>query len=136
MSYQKFFKHKITLFFLLFIFVGLSVRAYINDPAQDNIFPEFTKPYKVVHVFLEAVKRGELIVFEYTLMPDMIIPERVDYSYILNSPTPTITIYSSLIKPMVLPQFEGLVIHGVSASMDDAGVIIETKAHVQSFNDN
>lgn len=135
MSYKIFLKYKVTLFFFALVFIGFYVRAHITGPAQEKIVPVFTKPYEVVRIFLEAVKRGELIVFEYTLTPEMVIPERVDYSYKLDSPTPTITIYSSMIKPMVFPQFQDLAIYGVSASMDAEGVIFETKAHVQSLDD-
>ena len=135
MYYQKFLRHKIVLMFALStFFVGWYVYAHhMIDPEQENSTLGFLQPFEVVHVFMEAVKRGELIVFNNVLTPEMIVPEKVDYSFQLASPTaPVINIYSSLVKSMTLPELEGLEIQGVSATLDAEGNIVETRAHVQT----
>lgn len=137
MYYQQFMKHKVVLLFALLIFAGWYVYAHhIVGTEEKKAVSGFTQPFEVVHIFMEAVKRGELIVFDYVLTPDMIVPEQVDYSYRLDTPaTPVINVYSRLANPLVLPEAGGFDIHGVSAMLDTAGHIIETRAHVQSAAD-
>jgi hypothetical protein len=133
MPWWKVQKHKPIIFFpLLLVLAGVSVWAHLVGPESPGTAHKFSQPFEVVHDFMESVKRGELKAFDITLTPEMINPERVDYSFQLESSSYCIIIYSSLVKPISSPQLEGVMIHGISAVVDKDGTIIETRVHVQA----
>jgi len=91
--------------------------------------PEIEAPDPLVERYLEAVDRGELQVFDQTLVRSMIVPARVEYVYDLFSRTTRIVVYSNLKAPIPVPGQPGCQILGVSALMED-GHITEVKSHI------
>ncbi len=57
----------------------------------------------MVGAFLEAVDRGEFVVFGRKLDRSMITPARVEYVYELDSRVPIIRIYSHLNRGLSVP---------------------------------
>ena len=104
--------------------------AYIIERPPAPMKQQLHEPHKVVELYLKAVSRGELIVFERKLDRSMLIPVRVEYVYELNSAMPTVKVYSELKEPMSVPVLENSRIRGVSAIVDADGHIIETGAHI------
>jgi len=125
-------KIKYGVLFSALIAVGYSLSTYANilEQSQDAIKTEFHKPHKIIEIFYEAVKRGELIVFEQKLNKSMITPIRVEYVYELNGAVPTVKIYSEIKKLISIPLHEGIKFRGVSTILDSSGNIIEIRAHV------
>lgn len=97
--------------------LGLT-RSLLHDPLQ------------ITELFLQAVDRGELKVFEYTLDQSMIVPARVEYLYDLESGSSEIIVYSDLKQPLPVPGHDDCYLGGVSASLDRNGTIIETLGHI------
>ncbi|MDT8403578.1 hypothetical protein [Sulfuriflexus sp.] len=100
----------------------------VPRPAESG----FYAPYKIINVFLRAVNRGELIIFDQILDESMLIPLRVEYIYELDSNNQSVKVYSELMQPLPLPVPSGqtLIFHGVSAVLNAKGHIIEVEAHV------
>ena len=92
------------------------------------LYPE-VNVIEVFNIFLQAVDRGQLKLFDKTLSRDMVEPKRVEYVYTPETPYPMIKIYSALKDPMPLPTMPDANIIGVSGVMDASGNIIETTAH-------
>lgn len=132
MAWPKVLKPKRLLIIFVLASAVLSVWAHLNESGLPDTAHKIRQPLAVVHEFMEAVNRGELIAFEITLTPDMITPERVDYSYALNSSTYSTMVYSSLKKPIPTKQLTGMEIYGISAVLNKDGVIIETRVHVRA----
>ena len=84
---------------------------------------------EVFNIFLDAVDRGQLILFEQSLSRDKVMPIRVEYVYTAEVPYPIVKVYSELKNPMPLPSMPDAKIVGVSSVMDSYGNIIETTAH-------
>ena len=84
---------------------------------------------EVFNIFLLAVDRGQLQLFEASLSRDMVMPVRVEYVYTAELPYPMVKVYSELKKPMPIPSMPEASIIGVSGVMDLSGNIIETTAH-------
>lgn len=123
---------KIALF--TFILIGIAASnpafAHVTGLAPDPVQHVFDEPREVVKIYLKAVERGELIVFDQPLDPSMISPVRVEYVYELDVARPRVKVYSELRQPMPVPGQEDCRIHGVGAVLDTDGTIIETEAHV------
>ena len=84
---------------------------------------------EVFNIFLHAVDRGQLKLFDKTLSRDMLKPLRVEYVYTSETPYPMVKVYSVLKEPMPLPSMPDANIIGVSGVMDASGNIVETTAH-------
>ena len=123
-------------FFALFVFVIVSIGsnfafAHVLERPPGPIKPEFKEPHKVIEIYLNAVSRGELTVLDQTLDKSMLIPIRVEYVYDLNSAIPRVKVYSELKQPIPIPVQDSLKLHGISASLDAYGHIIEIEAHIR-----
>lgn len=104
--------------------------AHVLDRPPNYTSPNLKEPHDVVSVFLIAVDRKELIVFDLVFDRDMIKPSRVEYVYELDSPIPTIKVYSELKQAISVPHHEDCEIRGISAVVSADGRIIESTAHV------
>jgi hypothetical protein len=109
---------------------GTGTFAHVVEGPLDQIRPQFHSPHEVVEIFLRAVGRGELVVFDRKLNESMLIPVSVEYVYELTSATPRVKVYSKLKQPMPVPGQESCKLRGVSAILDAEGRIIETEAHI------
>ena len=118
-------------FVLIFFAAAYSpASAHVPNMPQGFVEHQFDQPRKVVEVFLEAVDRGELLVFDQVLDRSMIVPFQVEYIYQLDSSIPQISIFSKLKQPIPIPYADGCEVRAVSAIMDNAGIIIEAVVHV------
>jgi hypothetical protein len=91
--------------------------------------PRINDPSSLVQRYLQAVDRGELVVFGHVLDRSMIVPVRVEYIYELSSQTTRIRVYSNLTEPLPVPGQTDCRILGVSAVMED-GSITEIESHI------
>jgi len=116
---------------LLMLFLSSTYSyGYVVEEQPGIIKPVFHEPQEVVEIYLKAVSRGELIVFDSKLSKAMLIPLNVEYVYELNSAIPRIKVYSKLKQPMSVPGQQGCNLRAVSSTLDDDGHIIETEAHI------
>jgi hypothetical protein len=104
--------------------------ARVAEQPSCPVEQAFYAPYKIIEVFLRAVNRGELVVFEQTLDESMLIPVRVEYVYELGSTNQRVKVYSELVQPLPVPARESIQFRGVSAILNAEGHIIEVEAHV------
>ena len=104
---------------------SVQVPEYLLDSKR----PKIDDPDKLVHGFLDAVDRGELIIFGRRLARSMIIPVHVEYVYELASRVTRVKIYSNLKEPMSVPGRGDCQVLSVSVVMAD-GKIIEIESHV------
>ena len=104
--------------------------AHVLEGSPGSIKPDFSGPHEVVNIYLKAVSRGELIVFDQKLDKSMITPIRVEHVYDINSATSSVIVYSELKQPIPVPIQENCSVRGVSATLDTDGHIIEVKAHI------
>ncbi|HYA37751.1 MAG TPA: hypothetical protein VEI74_05715 [Candidatus Methylomirabilis sp.] len=88
-------------------------------------------PRLVVDVFLEAVDRGELIVFKKRISRSMLEPERVEYIYALDDHAPTVKVFSALKKPFPFPDMPEVLVEGITGALDWNGHITESTVHCQ-----
>jgi hypothetical protein len=91
---------------------------------------KFADPHAVVEVFIKAVNRGELVVFNRKIEESMLIPVRVEYAYELDSAIPTVKVYSKLKNPMSVPGHENCKVHSISVTLDENGGIVKIESHV------
>jgi hypothetical protein len=103
--------------------IDMPLRAI--DPGQ----PLVRDPYRVVDAFLEAVDRGELVVFGHVIGREMLTPTQVDHAYDLATRTTVLRIHAELREPIELPGAAGYRIRCISAEMKD-GRIGEVESHV------
>ena len=122
-----------SIFLVLFLLAATlnSGQAAVNVPGHlvDPERPSFDDPDNLVQGYLEAVDRGELMVFGRRLDRAMLIPNRVEYVYELSSRTIRIRIHSNLKEPMPVPNHPDCKVRSVSAVIE-GGNIIETESHV------
>lgn len=106
--------------------------GYVEEKQPGRIKPGFHEPQAVVELYLKAVARGELVVFDKVLTGSLLVPVSVQYVYELDNAIPKIKVYSKLKQPMQVPGQLGCELRSVSAIIDAAGHIIETEAHIWS----
>lgn len=106
--------------------------ALVVEGSPGAIKPDFSGPHEVVNIYLKAVSRGELIVFDQKLDESMITPVRVEHVYDINSAISSVIVYSELKQPIPVPIQENCSVRGVSATLDSDGHIIEIKVHIWS----
>ena len=94
-----------------------------------HVTPRVEDPDDLVQRYLEAVDRGELVIFGQTLGRSMIVPARVEYAYELSSRTTRIKVFSNLKEPLPVPGQSDCRILGVGAAMED-GHITEIESHI------
>ena len=91
--------------------------------------PRIEDPDSLVHRYLQAVDRGELVIFGRKLDRSMIVPIRIEYVYELSSRTTRIKVHSNLKAPLPVPGQRDCQVLTVSAVMAD-GHISEIESHV------
>ena len=112
-------------------FVGSNYTfAHVLEISPGPVKRDFAEPHEIVNIFLKAVSRGELIVFDQKLDESMITPVRVEHVYDIMSAISSVTVYSELKQPMPVPAQVSCSVRGVSATLDADGHIIEVKAHI------
>jgi hypothetical protein len=87
--------------------------------------------YQVLHLFMLAVDRGELILFDEVLTRQDIDPATVSLVLDIRRNQQTIEIYADLKRPLPCPIDDNFLIIGVTATLDGYNRIIETTAHVK-----
>lgn len=124
---------------LIYIAVLLFASSIIN--ASINVSPELiiksvpqpqNKFEEVVEIFLIAVDRGELVVFDKTITRSMLDPIQVKYVYTSDVEDPTISVYSFLLQPLKIPGVDDCTAGGIEAILDIDGSIIDSSIHIQS----
>jgi hypothetical protein len=88
-------------------------------------------PRRVVQIFLQAVDRGELVVFGEPLTRADIDPQSVDYSFTLGRRLPRILIHSRLEAPFPLPGAPGVRVTAVTGELTADGRILESTLHCE-----
>jgi len=128
------FKMKTIFLGLIFSLIGSamsgSTYAHVTGISPHPVEHEFDEPREIVRLYLKAVERGELVVFDQTLDASLLIPVRVEYVYELNNAIPRVKVYAEFKQPMSVPGQTDCQARGVSAVLDDAGSIVEIEIHV------
>ncbi len=95
-------------------------------PQPQNKFDE------VVEIFLKAVDRGELVVFDKMITRHMLDPVQVKYIYTFNEDEPSISVYSLLLQPLKIPGVDDCTAGGIEVTLDLDGTIIDSSIHIAS----
>ncbi len=125
-------RHLLIVFLLLA--AGFSL-ASVNTSSEylKKPLPQPHNNYEqVVKMFLLAVDRGELVVFENTITRSMLEPQQVKYVYTLDNNEPIISIYSLLRQPIKIPGMPDCTAGGLEATLDMNGNIINSSVHISS----
>jgi hypothetical protein len=123
-------KHIVVFALLTLILCSTNSFAKILEQPPGDETSKLADPHAVVEVFLKAVSRGELVVFDRRIEESMLIPVRVEYVYELDSAVPTIKVYSKLKDPMSVPGHDNCKVKGISVTLDANGGIIKIESHV------
>lgn len=125
-------KTRLPQYCLLFVtlLVAAPASAHVSMQQPRLAPPAQHDRHEIVRMFLQAVNRGEVMLFGHDIKPEMLQPTRVEYIYELNSPTPEIRVYSEITTPLAVPDNDTCEIRALSATLDEQGNIIEVKAHV------
>jgi hypothetical protein len=99
-------------------------RHLINPDA-----PRIEDPDSLVHRYLQAVDRGELVIFGQKLDRSMIVPVRIEYVYELASRTTRIKVHSNLKTPLPVPGHGDCHVLTVSTVIED-GHITTIETHI------
>jgi len=125
---------KLAFIALLFFIAG-------NSIASVNISPDYTiKPIpqpqnkfdEVVEIFLIAVDRGDLVVFDNIITRNMLDPVQVKYVYTFNDDDPSISVYSLLLRPLNIPGVDDCTAGGIEVILGVDGSIIDSSIHIPS----
>ena len=85
----------------------------------------------ILNLFLDAVERDGLIIFEQKITRSMINPAQVAYIYDIEKDELTISIYSKLKSPIMIPHYdEKFYVDAVSVVVGESGEVEIVKAHV------
>lgn len=115
---------------LLASWMAAPVPARTADPAPNCLEPLLHQPSATAAALLEIADRDGLWVFGTRLAGDMLVPSRVDYSYDLETLARSVTVHAQLRRPLPVPHQEGCAAYAVSATLDAAGRLIDSEAHV------
>jgi len=115
------------LFALSFFCAGAGLQA---AQGADSPALQLPHPHTVVALFLMAVDRGELVVFERRLERSMITPRRVQYDFDLDSAEPVVKVYAELRRPIAVPGHSDCEVRAVLATLDADGSIVDVEVHV------
>jgi hypothetical protein len=125
-------KQLVSLAISTLLFYGACAPAHILERPPFTGHYKYTDPHEAVQVFLKAVDRGELTVFDRKIEKSMLVPVRVEYVYELDSAVPTIKVYSRLKEPIAIPGSETCKVYEVGAILDASGTIIKIESHVRT----
>jgi len=108
-----------------------AVQAAVSAPKHliSPDTPRIEDPDNLIHHYLQAVDRGELVIFGHKLDRSMIVPVRIEYVYELSSRTTRIKVHANLKVPLPVPGQGDCQILAVGAFMED-GHIVEIESHV------
>jgi hypothetical protein len=109
---------------------GTPLLARLPDPAAGDAAPRAGEPHQALGTFLAAVDRGELQVFGRKLDRSMIVPQRIEYVYAIDSAIPVIKVYATLKAPIPAPEHKNCEVRAVSAVLDADDRIVDTEVHV------
>lgn len=109
---------------------GPSAHGHITEIQGGSKERDVHEPKEIVEIYLKAVHRGELRVFDRVLDASMLIPSKVEYVYELDSLEPMLRVYSTLKQPMPVPGRQDCRVRAVSSTLDGDGHIVDTEAHV------
>ena len=121
---------KIVVFFLLISVSGIT--ASETSSSEDEI-KEHRKleSHLILNLFLDAIERDGLVVFEQKITRSMIKPAQVAYIYDIEKDELTISIYSKLKSPIMIPHYdEKFYVDAVSVVVGETGDVEIVKAHV------
>lgn len=90
-----------------------------------NTFQEARK------IFLDAVDRGELIVFGKVITRNQLEPVQVKYVYTASQAAPTIEVYSRTNITMQVPGVDNCLVDGIEAVLGEDGIIQSSVVHVR-----
>ena len=119
---------------VLFLAAGITF-ASINTSSDYMIKPVPQPENKfdaIVVIFLEAVDRGELIVFDNIIPRSVLDPVQVKYVYTFNDDDPSISIFSLLKRPLKIPGMDDCTAGGIEVLLDADGTIIDSSVHIPS----
>lgn len=121
---------KIIVFLLLISVSGIT--ASETSIAGDEIKKHRKlESYLILNLFLDAVERDGLTVFEQKITRSMISPTQVAYIYDVEKDELTISIYSKLKSPILVPHYDDkFYVNAVSVVVGESGDIEIVKAHV------
>lgn len=122
-------KYRLFALFVPALLVMSYVVARISEQPADRDSTGFHNKHEVVRLFIDAVKRGELVVLGQQISHDMLMPIKVIYTYELNKAIPEISIYS-VINPPLDPGIPEAELHAVSVSIHPDGSILDIRSHV------
>lgn len=88
-------------------------------------------PQQVVDVFLNAVVRGELVVFGEPLEVDALDPRQVEYVYTLETRLPTVRVHAILNEPFSIPGASNVRGTAVTGVLDWMGRIVDSVLHCE-----
>lgn len=102
-------------------------------PASESPFvapsPQIVQPDIVVERFLQAVDRGELVVYGRVIDRSMILPVRVEYVYTLPTHATQVKVYATLKEPLPVPGRRGCKVEALGSVLE-AGRIVEIESHL------
>jgi hypothetical protein len=101
---------------------------YMTKPVPQPL----NKFSEMVDIFLLAVDRGELTVFDNVITRNMLDPVQVKYVYTFNEDDPSISIFSLLKQPLKIPGMDDCSAGGVEVLLDTDGTIIDSSVHIPS----
>jgi hypothetical protein len=88
-------------------------------------------PQQVVDVFMAAVGRGELLVFNEPLAVDALDPRQVEYVYALESWLPTVRVHAILRQPFPIPGAPNVRGTAVTGVLDWMGRFVDSILHCE-----
>jgi hypothetical protein len=122
--------HVVLAALLVLVLCGSNSFAHVTARPLGGAMSKYADPHAAVHVFLEAVDRGELVVFGRKITQSMIVPVRVVHEYDLENSASITKIFSRLKEPMAVPGQKSCTVHEISATFGENGRITESEAHI------
>ena len=119
---------------ILLFAVGTAIAVPVTKPCLDPALKTIPQPedkfQEVVDVFLAAVDRGELVIFDKKITRSMLDPVEVKYVYKYDGADPAISIFSLLTTSLEIPGVPECAAGGIEALLAIDGTIIDSTVHV------
>lgn len=114
--------------------INTTVATLLNKSKRElppaSISANFHSPNEIVEIYLNAVNKGELIVFDQRLNNSILVPVRVEYIYEIISKNTTRKVFSELKEQIKVPGQDCCLIKEIGATLDLQGHIVETEVHL------
>lgn len=119
---------------ILFFAVSSAIAATTSSSESAlKVIPQPENKFQgVVDIFLAAVDRGELVVFDNRISRSMLDPVQVKYVYTFDGSEPAISVYSLLKTSLKIPGSEDCAGGGIEVSLGIDGTIIDSSVHIPS----